>query len=203
MINNMTYKQPRVGMIYLEGDHISEQYKAIVSQSWINGGFSVDYYRGVTPSTINDSTKELKFGKKGSGRNRGRDFTETEKSIWYSHLMMWDIASRKANPFIIIEHDVLLLEHINQHDVERYSIMGLCHNGLLSKNPHRGYRVSAGGAYMLKNDIAKKMIDELPKEITTNSDAYIHNYITRYGAFKHSHSTQLYLPKLGTTIDHD
>jgi len=199
----MAFKLPRVGMIFLEGNKISEKYKSIVSQSWINGGYSLDYIQGITPDTFGDAVKPLKFGKKRSGRNAGKDFTETEKAIWYSHMKMWDITSRKASPYIIIEHDVMLLEHIDRIDIERYNILGLCHNGLLSKNPHRGYRVSAGGAYMLKNDIAKKMLDELPDVITTNSDAYIHNYITRYGVFKQSHSTQLYLPDLGTTIEHD
>ena len=202
MVKNMAFKLPHVGMIFLENNPISEKYKSIVSQSWINAGFHIDYYQGITPDTFSHSVKELKFGKKATGRNKGRDFTETEKAIWYSHIKMWDIASRKASPFIIIEHDVMLLEHIDKIDIERYDILGLCHNGLLSKNPHRGYRVSAGGAYMLKNNVAKKMLDNLPDEITTNSDAYIHNYITRYGAFKHKHSTQLYLPDLGVTIDH-
>jgi hypothetical protein len=199
----MNYKLPRVGMIYLKGNSVSEYYKNIVSQSWLNAGFGIDYIQGITPETFDEAPVKLNFGKKSTGRNIGKDFTETEKAIWYSHIKMWDIAARKQNPLIVIEHDVMLLDHIDKVDIERYPILGICHNGLLSKKPEKGYRVSAGGAYMLKNDIAKKMIDELPSLITTNSDAYIHNYIARYGTFKQRHSTQLYLPDIGTTIAHD
>ena len=56
---------------------------------------------------------------------------------------------------------------------------------------------------MLDNQIAKKMLDRLPKVITFNSDGYLHNYIARYGTFKHEYSTQLYIPAIGATIDHD
>ena len=203
MVKNMSFKLPRVGMIYLEDNETSKKYKSIVSQSWKNAGFTIDYYFGITPNTFDKAVKQLEFGKKSTGRNIGKDFTETEKAIWYSHMKMWDIASRKASPLIVIEHDVMLLEAIDQITIDRYGIVGLCHNGLLSKKPEKGYRISAGGAYLIKNEIAKKMLESLPQIITTNSDAYIHNFIARYGVFKHHHSTQLYIPELGTTIDHD
>ena len=199
----MSYKLPRVGMIFLENNETSEKYKSIVSQSWKNAGYDIDYIQGITPQTFDSAIRQLNFGKKTTGRNIGKDFTDTEKAIWYSHMKMWDISSRKASPFIIIEHDVMLLQHIDRITVEQHSIVGLCHNGLLSKKPEKGYRVSAGGAYLLKKDIAQKMLDSLPKVITTNSDAYIHNFIAKYGTFKHQHSTQLYIPEIGTTIEHD
>ena len=56
---------------------------------------------------------------------------------------------------------------------------------------------------MLNNQIAKKMLAQLPKKITFNSDGYLHNFIARYGTFKQDYSTQLYVPKIGATIDHD
>jgi len=199
----MSYKLPRVGMIFLENNETSEKYKSIGSQSWKNAGYDLDYIQGITPQTFDSAIRQLNFGKKTTGRNIGKDFTDTEKAIWYSHMKMWDISSRKASPFIIIEHDVMLLQHIDRITVEQHSIVGLCHNGLLSKKPEKGYRVSAGGAYLLKKDIAQKMLDSLPKVITTNSDAYIHNFIAKYGTFKHQHSTQLYIPEIGTTIEHD
>ena len=196
-------KLPTVGMIYLKDNQTSEEYKKIVSPSWINAGFNLEYQQGITPETFHRSKITLRFGNKQSGRNAGKPFTETEKAIWYSHVKMWEIASRKSNPYIIIEHDVMLLKHIDLADIKKYPILGLCHNGLLSNKPKKGYRISAGGAYMLSRDIAKKMISNLPNKIVTNSDAYIHSYITKYGAFKHECSTQLYIPEIGLTINHD
>jgi len=196
-------KLPTVGMICLESNTISQQYKKIVSPSWINANFNLEYKEGITPETFDKSLKALNFGLKAGGRNKGKEFTPTEKAVWYSHVNMWEIAARKQNPYIIIEHDVMLLKPIEPHYINKNAIMGLCHNSLLSNNPNRGYRISAGGAYMLTNDIAKKMLSELPKKITHNSDAYIHSYIARYGEFRHEYSTQLYIPEIGLTIDHD
>jgi hypothetical protein len=193
---------PRVGMIYLPKNKVSVKYRDIVKHSWLNAGYEIDFEEGVTPNTIKKYPK-LNFGKKTSGRNAGREFTPTEKAVWCSHYMMWDIASRKSKPLIVAEHDVMLLKHIEKADIEKLPIMGLCHMGLLSNKPEKGYRISAGGCYMLTPEIGKKMVDSLPKKIEFNSDAYIHNFISRYGSFRQEHTTQLFLPDLGVTIEHD
>lgn len=199
MVKNMS--NPAVGMIYIKGNKISETYRDIVKQSWLNAGYKVWYHEAITPETLDQGVKQLNFGKKTSGRRKGQELSPTEKAIWYSHMMMWEIASRKQNPLIVIEHDVMLLQHID-HNLMNKPIVGLSHCGLLSKHPHKGYRISAGGAYMLTPEMGKKLLDNLPKEVTYNSDGYIHNFIARYGSFRHEHSTQLYLPELGATIDH-
>ena len=197
-------KRPKVGMILLQGDPSAENYKDLVSQSWVNGGFEMEYHEAVTPKTMHiaQRLKKLKFGKKDGGRNKGKYLTPTEKAIWYSHMYMWSIAARKASPFIIIEHDVMLMAPIPLSVLSTHPIVGLSHCGLLPKHPERGYRVSAGGAYYITNAIAKQMIDEVPEKITYNSDGFIHNYITRYGTWNHRHSTQIYIDKFGSTIDH-
>jgi len=193
---------PAVGMIFLKDNKISETYKNIVKHSWINAGYKVWYHDAITPDTMHLGVKELKFGNKAQGRNKGNPLSPTEQAIWYSHMMMWEIASRKTNPLIVIEHDVMLLKPIEQSVLAQHPILGLSHCGLLSKHPHKGYRISAGGAYMLTPEIAKKMIDGVPELITYNSDGYIHNWIARYGTFRQEYSTQLYLPEVGVTIDH-
>lgn len=190
-------------MIYLPNNPVSMKYKEVVTRSWENGGHAVEFHAGITPDTFDQGVKKLNFGKKMAGRNKGRDFTETEKAVWYSHLMMWDIAARKSSPFIIVEHDVMLLNAIPPSKIEQYDCLGLCHCGLLSNKPEKGYRVSAGGAYMLKPDIGKKLVDNIPKTITCNSDGYISDVLTRYGSFEHKHSTQLFVPEWGGTIAHD
>jgi hypothetical protein len=195
--------KPAVGMIHLPGDPISETYKNLVVNSWINDGFKVYFYPGTTPTDLETINEPLNFGLKSQGRNKGKPLTDTEKAIWYSHRTMWEMASKKANPLIVIEHDALLLQHLDFSSIERYPIVGICHCGLLSKHSERGYRVSAGGAYILTSRLARKMISNIPEEITINSDAYLHNYITRYGVFNHHYATQLYLPDVGSTIQHD
>lgn len=194
---------PRVGMIYLPNNPISMKYREVVSQSWIAHGHGVDYHAGITPDTFDQAYRELNFGKKMSGRNKGRDFTETEKAVWYSHLMMWDIAARKRSPLIIVEHDVIQLKPLDMSKIEQYPCLGICHCGMLSNKPEKGYRISAGGAYVLTPDMGKHLVDNLPKTIETNSDGYIYRLLSRYGSFEHHVSTQLYIPEWGGTIAHD
>ena len=195
--------KPAVGMIYLPKNPVSETYKNLVFNSWVNDGFSINYYPGTTPENLDTIEKPLNFGLKSGGRNKGKPLTDTEKAIWYSHRSMWEMASKKANPLIVIEHDALLLQHLDVSVIKKYPIVGICHCGLLSKHSERGYRISAGGAYMITSRIARKMITNIPEEITINSDAYLHNWITRYGVFQHQYATQLYLPDIGSTINHD
>lgn len=195
--------RPAVGMIHLPDDPISQTYKNLVVNSWINDGFEVHYYPGTTPADLETIEEPLNFGLKTGGRNKGKPLTDTEKAIWYSHRSMWDLASKKANPLIVIEHDALLLQHLDFSPIKRYPIVGICHCGLLSKHSERGYRISAGGAYILTSRLARNMIYNIPEEITINSDAYLHHYITRYGVFNHQYATQLYLPDIGSTIQHD
>jgi len=195
--------KPAVGMIYLPNNPVSETYKNLVFNSWVNDGFSINYYSGTTPEDLDTIEKPLNFGLKSGGRNKGKPLTDTEKAIWYSHRSMWEMASKKANPLIVIEHDALLLQHLDVSIIKKYPIVGICHCGLLSKHSERGYRISAGGAYIITSRIARKMITNIPEEITINSDAYLHNWITRYGVFQHQYATQLYLPDIGSTINHD
>jgi len=196
-------KLPRVGMIWMPDNPVSVKYKEIVSHSWTNAGFELDYYDAITPENVQEKVnRPLNFGTKTSRKRFGQPFTPTEQAVWYSHAKMWDIAARKSSPLIIIEHDIILLKHIEKWTLEQHPILGLSHVGLLSKKAKKGYRISAGGAYMLTNEIAKKMLRNIPKLVDVNSDAYIHQFIARYGAFRHEYSTQLYLPDLGATIDH-
>ena len=164
-------KQPAVGMIYIKDNKISESYRDIVKQSWLNAGYKIWYHEAITPDTLDQGVKPLTFGLKDHGRRKGQDLTPTEKAIWYSHMMMWETAARKSNPLIVIEHDIMLLQQIDLTTIDSHPIVGLSHCGLLSKNPTKGYRISAGGAYMLTPDMAKKMLDNLPSVVTYNTDS--------------------------------
>ena len=197
------YERPVINMIRIKGNEVSEKYAEIVGQSWKNAKYDLIYQDATTPENYPEKTK-LEFGLKTSGREV-REFTETEKAVWHSHYTAWSTASRKSNPMVIIEHDSLLLKPIDHTFklLEYYDILGISHCGVLSARPDKQWgRLSAGSGYILTPKVAKLMVERLPKRITFNSDAYIHNYINQYGAFFPQHVTQFYIPSLGTTIKH-
>ena len=71
MVKNMS--NPAVGMIYIKGNKISETYRDIVKQSWLNAGYKVWYHEAITPEPLAQGVKQLNFGKKTSGRRKGQE----------------------------------------------------------------------------------------------------------------------------------
>ena len=134
----------------------------------------------------------------------GREFTPTEKAIWASHHKVWRMATLKKSSTILAEHDAILLEDFDESRclVNDKICAGLSHCGYLSKHPEKGKRISAGACYIMSQDMAKYFRQCVPKNITSNSDNYIHQMITQNGIWLHQYVTQFYDATVGTTIDH-
>lgn len=182
---------PKVVMISISNNPISQYYKQKVEPSWIDHGYKVDHFEAVTPEKLN-SYSYLQFGKK-----RGTiDFTPTEIACWYSHVECWVLA--RSQPLLIIEHDI---EHKRDIDPSIFESDMSC----LASSNKEGTRKLAGGAYYLTPDIAKKMVQDVKnmKSITYNSDAFIHNFCDKYGVWSQDKCYQVQNPKIGYTVVHN
>ena len=196
-----TASKPVVYMIVMPDNPISMYYRGRVESSWADRGFKLEYFKAVTPQTIAEQKHKLQFGLKQSPNpNRIREFSETEKAVWYSHFGVWNIARRKQSPIIVIEHDTLLLKPINSRIFKNVKMMGLCHS--LLKDGTMG--TTAGAGYYLTRDVADEMCREtMGREIRSNSDALIHRKIDKYGAnWKTHYCEQIRDDSVGTTIHH-
>ena len=192
---------PTVFMIVIPDNPISMYYRGRVEQSWTDRGFNIEYFNAVTPETIPQQKKQLKFSLKHHSKpERVREFSETEKAVWYSHFGVWDIARRKQSPIIIIEHDVRLIRPINPNIFKNVKAMGLCHFHLRDGS----LGTTAGGAYFLNKEVASDLYKEtLSLNITYNTDNLIHKKIDQYGSnWKTHYCEQINEPSIGTTIIH-
>lgn len=101
-------------MIVVDGNEKSDYYYQYCSPSWQELGLEVNKFKAVTPKTLKREY-ELNFSKysrSGKYVSQGikADITDTEKACFYSHYKLWQEAVYQKQPFLILEHDCLLLE---------------------------------------------------------------------------------------------
>ena len=136
---------------------------------------------------------------KTSGKYQ-RPFSQTEKAVFYSHIVALNNARKKVSPSIIVEHDAQLLSSIDPKVLD-YNIVALGHS-LVSKNT----KVTTPAlAYFITPHIADLLYKYLLRtNIKSNLDAYVMNYMMKYGEYEKFNHHVLHLKdvSLGTTIDH-
>lgn len=187
-------------MIVMPDNPVSMYYRGRVEASWTDRGFNIEYFNAVTPETMHKEN-QLNFGlKTRPSLRRAREFTDTEKAIWYSHRAIWDIARRKRSPIIVIEHDTFLVRPIDPVIFKNVKAMGLCHSLLRDGS----IATTAGAGYFLTRDVANEMYHESGNmEINYNSDALIHAKIDENGGnWKIHFCQQVIINDIGTTIRH-
>jgi hypothetical protein len=192
---------PHVMMIVIPDNPISMYYRGRVESSWTDRGFNIEYYSAVTPETIKDQPRPLNFRIKDyPSPKRAREFTETEKAVWYSHRNIWGIIRRKKSPVIVIEHDTMLLKPIDPRIFNRVKAMGLCHSLL----PDGTMGTTVGAGYYLTREAAEEFYrDTFDLRINFNSDNYIHKKIDKMGSHWRTHyCQQIKDTTIGTTIRH-
>jgi hypothetical protein len=101
-----------VRMIRVKGDPVSEAYADFCAPSW--KGFNLKFYNAVTPDTLKHQ-RGVTFGLK---KNK-HPLSETEKACFYSQYNLWKECALAKKPYLILEHDGLLLKpsaiHFNPH----------------------------------------------------------------------------------------
>lgn len=191
-------------MIAISDNPVSMYYAGATTDSWVRHGFEVQRWEAFTPKSL-PFVKDLAFGIKKFGRGGPRDFTETEKAIWYSQYYLWKMVARKSNPAIIIEHDAYLHTAPDIQNWGDYEFVGFCESWT-------GRNITTAAAYWLTPNWAKKLLDGIEelfpkgkKRINMNVDAYIHTIMDNNpgkGVLKKGFSRQYQDAKLGTTIHH-
>ena len=91
----------------MEEHPVSQMYMREVLPSWKD--YNVKIFDAVTPKDLYKKHK-LDFGIKTSGKKR--EFTATEKAVWYSHLFLWKHLYENKIDSWIFEHDVDFLDNV-------------------------------------------------------------------------------------------
>jgi hypothetical protein len=135
----------------------------------------------------------------GSGLE-GRDFTDTELAIWGSHYALWKQCAEQNNPYIIIEHDALLMKPLPFEKMKHWNVVLCLGYTYLKGNGPVGSKWPCG-AYTLHPAKAKILVNHVRGcIIKANSDAYIQKFTTVDD--KYFSAVQLYHADMGNTIRH-
>ena len=146
-----------VYMIQMSDNKISQYYKEMVLPSWENLEYKVHMFEATTPETLGDM---LRFDVLKSKKSNGREFSPTEKAVWYSHLNLW---LKCTKPMIIIEHDCMT--------TAKFFIQRSLDFKFLSKDKN----LSPCNAYFLTPKIANKLIVNAVKNpLTLNTDGFMY-----------------------------
>jgi len=65
------------------------------------------------------------------GKSYTRIISETEKAVYYSHIEIWKLISKRNVPYIVVEHDMALENNLSDNLFDRFLFYqlgeGLCH----------------------------------------------------------------------------
>lgn len=69
--------------------------------------------------------------KSTNGKSYTRVISETEQSVYYSHIELWKLISKRNVPYIVVEHDMTLENNLSDNLFDRFLFYqlgeGLCH----------------------------------------------------------------------------
>jgi hypothetical protein len=133
-------KKHPVIIIRNKGDEYSEEIAERTRQSWVRAGYSVEFFDAITPKDLH-KYDYLDFGdeilanpaidnglprdpfvgyyaprKDKEGNHYVRKISDTEKSVFYSHLQAFKLVLKRNKPHFIVEHDGILnkkIDHVN------------------------------------------------------------------------------------------
>lgn len=159
----MVTQSYKIKMIAMTDHPVSVMYQRNVLPSWKKNGYKVDIFEAVTPKDLVYKTK-LEFGQKSE-----RDFTSTEKAVWYSHFELW-CECYNNGPLVIIEHDSLLVKPLPDMSKEGYKFLSYLNRDFGKKGIH----IAPGSGYYLTPNTASRLIAAaVSKPIRQNSDGHL------------------------------
>jgi GR25 family glycosyltransferase involved in LPS biosynthesis len=150
-------------MIVVAGDPTAEYYSNICIKTWNAYDYNVNIVDAVTPDQLNNYT-ELEF-KTRRVSNKIREFTETEKAVFYSHFLMWRKVAKSNKPAIILEHDCMLYKPLpdKKDSMWQQKYQTLCS---FAPYPQRLARhPSPSGGYYLSSQGARDLINLVKHDI--------------------------------------
>ena len=145
---------PEINFIVVKDHEISEIQYNQSKRTWNRFAplFSVVRNDAIIPSTLNDADRNtpLNFFRKAPNKEWQcwREFTETEKCIWYSHAAMWKKCIDEDKPIIVLEQDCVLLSDLNWKIFAKWEMV--CFSSYKEKAwPANGYYITPTAAKFL------------------------------------------------------
>jgi len=193
----MNAKNIEVWMIGILHSEVSRMYMEYTMDSWSE--YNLNIFPAITPRDLHNY-KSLQFYKTSLRR---RNFTDTEKAVWYSHYLLWKKCWKEKKPLIIIEHDSILRKDIGE--VGRTKLLSfLTDREPVKSDPiDNGNILSPGSGYVVfPDDIIQLINYSETKPIDSNVDGYVRNYIqSKYGWPKDfSYIEQIKIDNLSTIV---
>ena len=147
---------------------VSQMYVRLSEPSWTKFDYKLNFFEAVTPKDLYKKNK-LTFNRKD------RDFTETEKAVWYSHFELWCKCLNSNKGMIIVEHDSKLVKPLPNLENEGYKYLSFMKRDF---GRHKGkYVLCPGSGYYITPAVAQRLIaNAVAKDIQMNSDGHICNY---------------------------
>jgi GR25 family glycosyltransferase involved in LPS biosynthesis len=104
-------------MIVIKDNEASEYYANYCMKSWENYGIDVKKFNAIVPKDLpnldhikwHPYSTQIKY----TNLNIQAEITDTEKSCFYSHYMIWKICIKKNLPVLVLEHDSYLIHPEN------------------------------------------------------------------------------------------
>jgi hypothetical protein len=163
----------KIYMIGMEEHPISQMYMRSVIPSWRKHKYSVEIFPAVTPKDLYKKHK-LEFGLKNT-RYGKREFTSTEKSVWYSHFELWCKCYTSNKPILILEHDSKLVKPLPPMKKEGYKFLSFINRDF---GDHPGRHIAPGSGYYLTPAIASRLIvPAVTHTIMQNSDGHLGTFL--------------------------
>lgn len=156
----------KIYMIAMEEHPVSQMYMREVLPTW--KGYDIRLFKAVTSKDLYKKHK-LDFGTKTSGKKR--EFTSTEKAVWYSHFELWCKCLNDGEPAVILEHDSKLVKPLPDMSNEGYKFLSYINRDY---GKSQGIQMAPGSGYYITSPIAQRLISyAVSKPIDQNSDGHL------------------------------
>lgn len=180
-------------------------------------------FEAVTPETVEkENMNELEFFNIIRKDKSMREFTPTEKAIWWSHFVLWHKCLIRKKPIIVAEHDAMVVKNLPD-DLYRPTKLKFAFLGTAKgRNLEGNYILAPCTAYYLTPEVAFELVKVRTKRWTTrrrgiplsvgiymNVDGYM---MTQYMRMKEEgkmlvknykdYTKQIVDDNMGTTIEH-
>jgi len=155
----MTTDKPPVIIIRTKDDPISEKLSKETRESWEKHGYVTEFFDAIKPDEL-DQYNYIDFGNEilphknryrnkkikklglvikhpyepamsDSGVKYSRVISPTAKCIYYSHIEVWKLVSKRNTPHLVVEHDMVLRHELPKNLFKRFHFYqlgdGVCH----------------------------------------------------------------------------
>lgn len=158
------HKSYNIHMIVMDDHPISQMYSRITIPTWQKFGYKINKFSAVTTKDLYKK-QQLIFGKKGK-----RNFTGTEKAVWYSHFELWCECLTSGAPIIILEHDSKIVKALPDLSKEGYKFLSFINRDFGFKGRH----LAPGSGYYITPIVAQRLIaNAVSSTIHKNSDGHL------------------------------